>query len=59
MDALGDVYRIAEDIRPEPVSADGAPAEWSVAPGAEDPRVLLYLHGGGFAAGSIVRARSA
>ena len=58
MDALGEVYRIAEDIRLEPVSADGVPAEWSVAPSAEGSRVLLYLHGGGFCAGSIVSHRA-
>jgi monoterpene epsilon-lactone hydrolase len=58
MDALGDVYRVAEDIRLEPVSADGVPAEWSVAPGAEESRVLLYLHGGGFCAGSIISHRA-
>jgi hypothetical protein len=58
MDALGNAYRIAEDIRLEPVSADGVPAEWSVAPGAEGPRVLLYLHGGGHMFGSIKSHRS-
>ena len=58
MDALGNAYRTAEDIRLEPVSADGVPAEWSVAPGAEGSRVLLYLHGGGFCAGSIVSHRA-
>src|SRR4051812_7294019 len=58
MEALGNAYRIAEDIHLEPVSADGVPAEWSVAPGAEGSRVLLYLHGGGFAAGSIVSHRA-
>ncbi len=50
--------RVAEDIRLEPVSADGVPAEWSFAPGAEASRVLLYLHGGGFCAGSIVSHRA-
>jgi acetyl esterase/lipase len=53
LDALGSAYKTAEDIRLEPVSADGVPAEWSTAPGADGSRVLLYLHGGGFSAGSI------
>ncbi len=58
LDALGAAYRTAEDIRLESVSADGVPAEWSVAPGADASRVLLYLHGGGFSVGSIVSHRA-
>jgi acetyl esterase/lipase len=40
------------------VSADGVPAEWSTTPGSDGSRVLLYLHGGGFSAGSIVSHRA-
>ncbi|HEY0422314.1 MAG TPA: alpha/beta hydrolase [Rhodopila sp.] len=58
LDALGAAYPTAGDIRLEPVSVDGVPAEWSVAPGADDSRVLLYLHGGGFSVGSIVSHRA-
>ena len=58
LDALGSAYRTAEDIRLEPVNAEGVPAEWSVAPGADGSRVLLYLHGGGFSTGSIVSHRA-
>jgi monoterpene epsilon-lactone hydrolase len=36
-----------------PVNAGGVPAEWIVAPGAAEYRVLLYLHGGGYVMGSI------
>ena len=39
-------------------SADGVPVEWSIAPGADASRVLLYLHGGGFSVGSIVSHRA-
>jgi monoterpene epsilon-lactone hydrolase len=58
LDALGNAYPTAADIRLDPVSADGVPAEWSAAPGADADRVLLYLHGGGFSAGSIVSHRA-
>jgi epsilon-lactone hydrolase len=58
LDALGDAYPTASDIRLEPTNADGVPAEWSTAPGADAARVLLYLHGGGFSAGSIVSHRA-
>jgi len=58
LNALGNAYRPAEDVRLEPVSADGVPAEWSTTPGSDGSRVLLYLHGGGFSAGSIVSHRA-
>jgi acetyl esterase/lipase len=45
--------RVAEDVRCEPVNAGGVPAEWIVAPGAADDRVVLYLHGGGYVIGSV------
>lgn len=35
-----------------PTDAGGVPAEWVAAPGANPQRVLLYFHGGGYAAGS-------
>jgi acetyl esterase/lipase len=45
--------QIADDIKCEPVDAGGVPAEWVVAPGAANDRVLLYLHGGGYVIGSV------
>lgn len=44
---------VADDIRRERVTAGGVPAEWVVAPGAAEDRVILYLHGGGYCIGSI------
>jgi epsilon-lactone hydrolase len=45
--------RVARDVKCEPVSAGGVPAEWIVPPGAAEDRVILYLHGGGYVMGSI------
>ncbi|HLW70327.1 MAG TPA: alpha/beta hydrolase [Candidatus Binataceae bacterium] len=45
--------RVAKDVTVTPVIAGGVPAEWIVAPGAADDRVILYLHGGGYVMGSI------
>ncbi len=44
----------AEDlgVRIVAASADGVPAEWVIAPGADPGRRLLYLHGGSFVMGS-------
>ena len=43
----------APDAKCEKVDADGVPAEWVAAPGIDPQRAVLYLHGGGYAIGSI------
>lgn len=43
----------APDAKCEKVDAGGVPAEWVAAPGFDDKRAVLYLHGGGYAIGSI------
>ena len=46
-------FRLDADIKAEPLSAGGVPAEWVTAPGADTGRNILYLHGGGYMIGSI------
>ncbi len=53
LEAMSLFFPLAKDIECEPVDAGGIPAEWIVAPGGEDNRVILYLHGGGYVMGSI------
>ena len=43
----------APDAKCEKVDAGGVPAEWVAAPGCDAQRAILYLHGGGYAIGSI------
>src|SRR5262252_181351 len=43
----------APDAKCEKVDAGGVPAEWVAAPGFDSQRAVLYLHGGGYAIGSI------
>ena len=43
----------APDAKCEKVDAGGVPAEWVAAPGFDVERAVLYLHGGGYAIGSI------
>jgi acetyl esterase/lipase len=43
----------APDARCEKVDAGGVAAEWIMAPGCDPGRAVLYLHGGGYAIGSI------
>jgi monoterpene epsilon-lactone hydrolase len=49
---LSTFFPVPPDVRREPVDAGGVPAEWIVAPGATDDRVIFYLHGGGYVIGS-------
>lgn len=50
--------RVAADIKCEPVDAGGVEGEWISAPDADPSRVILYLHGGGYTAGSITTHRA-
>lgn len=47
----------APDAKCESVDAGGVPAEWVMAPGCDTQRAVLYLHGGGYAIGSIATHR--
>src|ERR1700683_1712126 len=50
----GDRLRpVPDDVRVSEVTADGVPAHWLVAPGADAGRVLLFMHGGGYEFGSL------
>jgi monoterpene epsilon-lactone hydrolase len=57
LDAIGSTSPPAGDIRLEPIDADGVAAEWSLAPGSDPSKVLLFFHGGGYCSGSIVSHR--
>jgi acetyl esterase/lipase len=50
---VGAVWPAAEDIRCEAVEIGDLQAEWSLAPGSDPSRGLLYFHGGGYCSGSI------
>jgi acetyl esterase/lipase len=43
----------APDAKCETVDAGGVPAEWVMAPGSDTDRAVLFLHGGGYAIGSL------
>ena len=57
IEEVGSVWPVAEDIELERVDIDGMPGEWSIAPGSDASRVLLYFHGGGYCSGSILSHR--
>jgi len=46
-------HPLPDDVLVSEVSAGGVPAHWLAAPGADEGRVLLFLHGGGYELGSL------
>src|SRR5207244_6512918 len=53
LDEVGSVWPVADDITCESVDCDGVRGEWSIAPGSDASKVLLFFHGGGYCSGSI------
>lgn len=53
LDEVAAAYPPAPDLRFEPVVAGAVPCEWSIAPGSDASRVLMFFHGGGYCSGSI------
>ena len=52
-DAFGTLFPTPPDVTLRPEQIDGVAAEWTSTPDASRERVVLYLHGGGYAIGSI------
>ena len=57
IDEVGSAWPVADDIALEPVDLGGVPGEFSLAPGSDASRVLLFFHGGGYCSGSIASHR--
>jgi epsilon-lactone hydrolase len=57
LDEVGSVWPVADDIKLSAVDLDGIPGEWSIAPGRDANRVLMFFHGGGYCSGSIASHR--
>ncbi|PBC02319.1 alpha/beta hydrolase [Mesorhizobium sp. WSM3860] len=53
LDEVGSSWPVADDIRCEAVTFSGLAAEWSLAPGSDTDKALLFFHGGGYCSGSI------
>ena len=47
------MWPVADDIKLEPVDLGGVPGEFSLAPGSDASKVLMFFHGGGYCSGSI------
>ena len=57
LDEVGSVWPVASDVKLEAIDLGGVPGEWSMVPGSDASRVLLFFHGGGYCSGSIVSHR--
>jgi epsilon-lactone hydrolase len=57
LDEIGTAWPVAADVKLEETNLDGVPGEWSVIPGNDTSRVLVFFHGGGYCSGSIVSHR--
>lgn len=53
IDARGLSFPLPADVQVERVDVDGVPAEWTRTDGAAPDQAILYLHGGGYAIGSL------
>ena len=57
LDDVGSVWPVADDVKVTIVDANGLSGEWSIAPGSDSSRVLMFFHGGGYCSGSILSHR--
>lgn len=57
LDEVGSVWPVADDVELSAVDLDGVDGEWSIVPGSDASRVLLFFHGGGYCSGSILSHR--
>jgi acetyl esterase/lipase len=57
LDEVGSIWPVADDVNLELVDLDGVSGEWSIAPGSDATRVLIFFHGGGYCSGSILSHR--
>jgi epsilon-lactone hydrolase len=48
---------VADDVTLGAIDLDGVPGEWSIVPGSDASRVLMFFHGGGYCSGSILSHR--
>jgi epsilon-lactone hydrolase len=53
LDEVGAVWPVADDVELTAVDANGVPGEYSIVPGSDPFRVLMFFHGGGYCSGSI------
>ena len=57
-DKFATAFPPAADLSFASIAAGGVPSEWVSAPGADESRVVLYFHGGGYCIGTLASCRN-
>ena len=57
LEEVGSVWPVADDVKLETADIDGVEGEWSIVPGSDASRILMFFHGGGYCSGSILSHR--
>jgi monoterpene epsilon-lactone hydrolase len=57
LDDVGSIWPVADDVKLTATDVDGVPGEYSIVPGSEPSRILMFFHGGGYCSGSIASHR--
>src|SRR6266508_4900677 len=57
LDDVGSVWPVAENVKLTVAGVSGVPGEWSIVPGSDPSRVVMFFHGGGYCSGSILSHR--
>jgi monoterpene epsilon-lactone hydrolase len=57
LDDVGSVWPVADDVKLTAIDVNGLSGEWSIVPGSDPSRVLMFFHGGGYCSGSILSHR--
>jgi epsilon-lactone hydrolase len=57
LDDVGSVWPVADDVKLAAIDVGGVPGEYSIAPGSDLSRFLMFFHGGGYCSGSILSHR--
>jgi monoterpene epsilon-lactone hydrolase len=57
LDDVGSVWPVADDVKSSAVDVSGVAGEYSIVPGSDPSRILMFFHGGGYCSGSILSHR--
>jgi epsilon-lactone hydrolase len=57
IEEVGAVWPVADDVELTAVDVNGIRGEYSIVPGSDPSRVLMFFHGGGYCSGSIISHR--
>ena len=53
LDDVGSVWPVGDDVELTAVDINGVAGEYSIVPGSDPSRILIFFHGGGYCSGSI------